>query len=193
MASPLNHHHLRTPPQSVSSFPEEVLHNIFERGCEVDIDFNGPSPTKCKANILKPFAKLLSHVCALWRMLIIQDRHYRMTVAKLSFNHERVESLEDDIQEMKHIFHTQLSNLVDELNHIRSQSWHAHAIVLFKIRCLAVLACQERYIIVEHVKAAKFVMQTDVFAETSRYDSIYNCNNCARVTKYLLHCIQSYL
>ena len=34
----------------------------------------------------------------------------------LGERNERVDNLEDDIEEMKQIFHTQLSSLIDELN-----------------------------------------------------------------------------
>lgn len=35
---------------------------------------------------------------------------------------EKIRTLEDDISDMKHIFHTQLSSLVDEVNSLRSRT-----------------------------------------------------------------------
>ena len=43
-------------------------------------------------------------------------RRHDMALELLGERNERVEVLEDDVREMKHIFHTQLSSLVDELN-----------------------------------------------------------------------------
>ena len=43
-------------------------------------------------------------------------RRHDMALELLGERNERVEAVEDDVREMKHIFHTQLSSLVDELN-----------------------------------------------------------------------------
>ena len=48
----------------------------------------------------------------------LQARH-DMALELLGERNERVEALEDDIREMKHIFHSQLSALVDELNALK--------------------------------------------------------------------------
>lgn len=56
----------------------------------------------------------------LGRLQGLRARH-DMALELLGERNERVEVLEEDVREMKHIFHTQLSNLVDELNALKDK------------------------------------------------------------------------
>ena len=48
------------------------------------------------------------------------QHRYELALELLGERNERVDALEDDVREMKHIFHSQLSSLVDELNWMRT-------------------------------------------------------------------------
>lgn len=58
---------------------------------------------------------------SMWVMQLLEARH-NVALEILGERNERVETLEDDVREMKHIFHSQLSALVDELNSLRAAS-----------------------------------------------------------------------
>ena len=44
-----------------------------------------------------------------------QEARYEMALELLGERNETIDQLEDDIRDMKHIFHSQLSSLVDQL------------------------------------------------------------------------------
>lgn len=79
--------------------------------------------------LARKVTKLPAWLAVLWKQLRrsrgvhVQrlQAHHDMALELLGERNERVEALEDDIREMKHIFHSQLSMLVDELNLLKQK------------------------------------------------------------------------
>ena len=49
-----------------------------------------------------------------------QEGRYEMALELLGERNERIDQLEDDIRDMKHIFHMQLEGLVEQLAHAQN-------------------------------------------------------------------------
>ena len=56
-------------------------------------------------------------------MQALQGRHGQ-ALEVIGACDEKIRNLEDDVTDMKHIFHTQLSVLVDEVNQLRVRKQH---------------------------------------------------------------------
>ena len=93
-----------------------IVAKLYVLSATLLLQFSKPS-----ANVLPASAMQSREMHANDQRFVIQalKLEHDLALELLGERNERVDSLEDDIQEMKHIFHTQLSSLVDEINTLR--------------------------------------------------------------------------